>query len=199
MILIIVLSAPFNMLGGDSENTIEKYDCCGLGNIFYGIAKYTGRNDFLYLAHANCTWFLQKKIESSEHTESLDRYYLRFGQYFNVTDVSLHHTPLHEAVKMGNLEVVKLLCAFGSDKQKKIKSAQELVPDDFAIESYPVTVYRSWPIEKEEEEIAKFKKKLYVGCNSIELACCMLEKSEDKHNERKAIKAFLEKQNKKDQ
>ena len=99
---------------------------CDLGTVFYSVAKHVGRNDFLYLAHANSAWFLSKKLQSKEYFKDKDNYYMRLGRVVNATEISLYHTPLHEAVKEGNIEIVKLLCAAGVNVHKKIKSAQKI-------------------------------------------------------------------------
>ena len=188
-----------SILSMDHETENRESDCCGLGNLFYNVAKHMGRNDFLYLAHANSLWFLEEKIKSKEFFENRDKYYLRIGRVVNEIEISLYHTPLQEAIKEGNLKVVQLLCSVGADMHKKIKNAQELQSGEAATEPYGSVFINSWPKEEEANtEIENFKNEYYIGCSALKLAERMLKESEDKHDEREEIAEFLSKNNKND-
>ncbi|MGE0206381.1 MAG: ankyrin repeat domain-containing protein [Candidatus Babeliales bacterium] len=198
--LFIMLFVPFFSMTSEAN---EAFDCYGLGDMLYGLTKDIGRNDFLYLARANWLWFLQKKIKSQENIEDIDKYYVGYGRTIEGVDASLYHTPLHEAVGRGNLQIVKLLCSAGADLCKTVKSIKELDSSELAQESYQVIRLRSsciLPISESEinKQIEHFKKDNNHGLSALELAEYMLENSQDKNSERQEIMNFLRIQSKKD-
>lgn len=196
--LCILVFIP--LFGMNNEQEIIASDCCGLGSIIYSVAKHIGRNDFLYLAHANSTWFLRRKLQLKEYFQDRDKYYIRVGRVVGGTEVSLYHTPLHEAIKEGNVETVALLCSVGADVHKKIKSAQEVSSEEAATEPHGAVYLstRNEDTNKDNAEIQKFNARYHVGLSALELATLMRTKSEDKPSEREEIECFLIGYDKKD-
>ena len=198
--LFFIVSLPIFCM--DNKKDTDEFNCCGLNWAVYYLTKNLGRNDYLYLAQANSTWFLEKKIESKEYLDDLDKYYLKLGRFIEGNDVSLFHTPLQEAVKKGSLETVKLLCLAGANAHKKIKSGQQVLDSDKrAREPHSCLFLTSWNDSGEdivEKKITQFKEENYVGRTALELAIILQNKATDKLSERKEIVNFLQIQNKKD-
>lgn len=172
--------------------------CCGLDSVYYSIASHIGRNDYLYLAYAGSNWFLKKKIMLKEDIEDLDRYYARYGRSINKTDITVYHTPLHEAIMQGNVETVKLLCSSGADKYKRIKTNPDIGSTDLAKESlFERICWSRYSIDKEQEkaEIKKFLSGGYIGTSAIDLAEDLRDSSNEYSRitpeQRKAIYEFL--------
>jgi hypothetical protein len=185
----ILVHVPIVGMGDESETTLS--DCCGLGSMVYNVTKHIGRNDFLYLAYTDSTWYLRMKLESREYFENLDKYYVRSGRLVNETNLSVFHTPLHEAVKEGNIEAVKLLCAAGADVHKKIKNALEIKPEEVTREPHGAVYFAKSGNYSIDDEIQDIKKFFHVGLSALELAEVMRKKSENKPSEREEIERLL--------
>lgn len=171
--------------------------CCGLDNVVYTIGSWFGRNDYLYLAHANSIWFLKKKIALKEDLADLDRYYPRCETIINRTSVGIYCTPLHEAIERGNIECVKLLCAAGADKSKKIKISSELKNEEVAAESeFQRIVVVAYDVEPEqlENELKKVMSEDSVDLSAIDFAEKLIKNKRDDFisiKQRKAIYNLL--------
>lgn len=121
-ILGLALSVIFTTQLTAMEEKEGRSSCCGaLQKAAYKISSQIGRNDFYYYAYKNYVWHLQHKIACKENIKNVDQYY-GYKTYKGRENVlTVYRTPLHEAVRWGQLECVKLLCKAGADKNKKIK------------------------------------------------------------------------------
>lgn len=206
---VLLSNSLFSMEDKFEDIKLEQASyCCCLDNLFYKATKNFGRNDFLYLARSNSIWFLMKKIQFKEFIKDFDKYDLNFGMVFEDKDVSTYSTPLHEAIIMGNLKIVKLFCQMGADINKKIKSASDedkIEDGDLTTEEYTrwyghifTTDPKNINEEETKKQIENFKKKHHVGFSAVELAESMVKESKDKLDERQEIFEFLRNLSKKD-
>ncbi len=197
ILFALLITMPSSFLWANNESDNEVTNCCGLGDTIYALAKRVGRNDFLYLAHANSLWFLKKKVQLSDHADNIDKYYMRAGRYVEGYNISIFHTPLHEAISQGHFEAVRFFCCVGNaDITKKIKSAPDIQLIECATEPHPCLSLSSWSAKgrdegKIKEEIENTKKTFHVGLSALDLAEQMLKEADDKQSERKKIVNFL--------
>ncbi len=129
---------------------------------------------------------MKKKIASKDAAD-LDKHHVRVGLIINGTNVSIYHTPLHEAIKEGNLEAVQLLCSHGADPSKIIKIAQEIDPQEKAASAHHLKCNNV----RGCGDIKAFKYSLYVGYSALELAERLYKKRSDNSEKRKAIVNYL--------
>ncbi len=196
--LLMLVCLPIFSMNDENKNREHNRCRCDIGKMFYSVAKHLGRNDYLYLANADSVWFLRKKLQLKESFGDRDKYYLRFGRFINKTNLSVCHTPLHEAISQGNVGIVKLLCSVGADMHKKIKTRPEVNSQDITTESHGSVCMQSECEEKRlDAEIKKFKSEYHVGKTALELAILMRTKAQDKIAQREEIERFLIDKNKK--
>lgn len=166
-----------------------------LSNIAYFVSSFVGRNDYLYLAHKNQSWYLKNKIGFSKDND-FDSYYPRYRVWINGRALTPHYTPLHEAICRGNLDSVRELLAAGADKSKKV----DLEPSSQAIakESKNLQIFQERVNLAQENFIPKLRviiTRLNIGLNATELAQKMRETKQDedpdKKDERVLIHALL--------
>ncbi|MGB8467636.1 MAG: ankyrin repeat domain-containing protein [Candidatus Babeliales bacterium] len=117
---------------------------CDLGTVLYNVTKHFGRNDWLYLAHANAMWYAHKKLCLQEYVADLDKYYLRFACTIDGIHYDVYRTPLHEAIHEANVAMVKFLCASGADKNKVVKGVADIEANECSTERYPVVGFIAW-------------------------------------------------------
>lgn len=156
----------------------KAYKSCNCSKILYSLGTRFGRSDYLYLVNSNSVWFLKKKIELNKSIEDVDKYYLRLEFKVNGVAIPIYYTPLHEAIRRGNLESVKVLLAAGADLNKSIKQC-DIEPEDMAVEDirYVLCIESLAPTDfndKYQEIIEKQR----VGLSAIELAEALI-KEED--------------------
>ncbi len=188
-LLILALSTfvsmPLFAMDDHEAEAIEVGCCNDLSAIAYTVGSYicpklTIRTDYLYLAHADCAWWLKHKLAAKENLSDFDRYYPRYKKQINDTVMASYHTPLQEAVDQGNLECVKILLAAGADKMKKIRYASNVAESDIKLEEIAaesdnlrvvgcVLLSRCGQVEA-DEKIQAFQRAHHIGLSALQLA-----------------------------
>lgn len=187
----IILTLALSILTAASLFAMNEEDqapecCSNLTTIAYKTiapicSLLTIRTDYLYLAHADCTWWLKKKLALQENFNDFDRYYARSQKQINQTVIRSFRTPLHEAIVQGNIGCISLLLAAGADKKKKIqyasnpKNEHNIHHEQIAGESYNLPIVclthlgDTAPAEV-DKEIAEFRSNTYIGLSAVDLA-----------------------------
>ncbi len=171
----------------------QRQSCCStLSRLVYKATAWCGRNDYLYLTHANSLWYLGMKLQHKEQIGDINRYYLRYGATFNTRSAPIYVSPLHEAVQRGSLNAVTMLCEAGADKTLTIRPS---IKEEEAAEGWHTGcpwMASSCPNEKVKQKIAAWYRSRNVGLSALQLAQKLSEESKysDKQ-ERESIYQFL--------